>query len=910
MGKNSVQREGKRIGLSNLKNTCYLNAAVQGLQSCTLLREAIIKAPVKDWKESRLTRRMKVLFLEMANPYRHIPWAPEELFNEICTWEQCVKWKEKSQEDAGELITCLIEKLSEENKTAGKLFSAAQVNTTKCKNCKEETASEEKFQTIELNIDGSESDKGDGEKEGKAIGELLRRYSEWETLTKNNEYECVRCGKHQEADRKTMFVFGPKILVMQLKRFKKKEENGITTVSKLTTKVKFQEELRLPCQLSSVGVTANYKVKAVIEHKGPTASNGHYVAYVREGNQWIEWNDETGESVTWAKVENSEAYILFWEKIEEEGAQNYEEDEWTDSESVELSEEVGEEGRMKPGEVGLGNGNKKMDIVEVEGHKKSPMGKKRRLSVSLNTLSSKIIPKGILKRRKRDEGKGELKEISEVARSTTNRNNEPRRRKEPQKFNKGDKSLQGDECCREDDGRTKPQENKRGIIQKETELNKMETESNHALKEVVGKLWREIEHLKEVVGELRKENGELKLRLTLWERKNKLEGEEAAEWRNEDDRENWAAEGSPTPVWRKTREPNTTRSILKKNKDKENFETEEQRETLSEINTIDHARGMRMEIDDMPEKGSRPPEISRSAEKEVRRKTGRTAMHEIPHRAFLEDCFQRQIGLPIHKRQTKTIYSFTDKKVAKGYTKVVTTCQGMYYEMEWEQVNWDSFKDRKITIDGDWCWRSWGVTVYNPARDRTIRTVVPHRFAIKPKQNTMTGSLRTDRYYIHVYQTKIGTSRRTLSSKGIARELNRRFREVYMPRKIDIQNSPRRGDRQRRDTGNRDEARKEGTWRETSWRETSTRKKDSERQRRREDENGRKNSPVQRKNWERRTQWKPRGEIQRERDSGRVEHRWREEEEERGKTDLHKLGEKLDKITRTLEILVQRERDF
>ena len=59
---------------------------------------------------------------------------------------------------------------------------------------------------------------------------------------------------------------------MQLKRFKKKEENGITTVSKLTTKVNFQEELRLPCQLSSVGVTANYKVRAVIEHKGPTAS--------------------------------------------------------------------------------------------------------------------------------------------------------------------------------------------------------------------------------------------------------------------------------------------------------------------------------------------------------------------------------------------------------------------------------------------------------------------------------------------------------------------------------------------------------------------------------------------------------------------------------------------------------------
>ena len=318
-----------------------------------------------------------------------------------------------------------------------------------------------------------------------------------------------------------------------------------------------------------------------------------------------------------------------------------------------------------------------------------------------------------------------------------------------------------------------------------------------------------------------------------------------------------------------------------------------------------------MEIDDRPEKGSRPPEIRRLDEKEVRRRSGRTAMPELPHRAFLEDCFQRQIGLPLHKRQMKTIYSFTDKKVAWGYTNVVTTCQGMYYEMEKEQVNWDSFKDRKITIDGDWCWRSWGVTVYNPARDRTIRTIVPHRFAIKPKQNIMTGRLRTDRYYIHVYQTKIGTSRRTLSSKGIARELNRRFREVYMPRKIDIQNSPRRGDRQRRDTGNRNVARKEGTWRENSWREMRTKKKkDSKRQMLGKGENGRRKSPVQRKNWERRTQWNPRGVIQRDRVNRRGEHRWREEGAEIGQTDLHNLGEKLDKITRTLEKLVQRERDF
>ena len=183
--RNLVKMTGKRNGLTNLTNTCYLNAAIQGFQSCTLLRDAIIKAPERDWKGSRLTRRMKVTFLEMRNPDRQEPWAPVEMFNEICTWEQCAKYKNKSQQDAGELIRCLIQKLSEENKTAGKLFSAAQLNKTKCKHCKEETAVEQKFRTIELNISNSETKRPGEEKRDETIEDLLRSYSEWETLTED-----------------------------------------------------------------------------------------------------------------------------------------------------------------------------------------------------------------------------------------------------------------------------------------------------------------------------------------------------------------------------------------------------------------------------------------------------------------------------------------------------------------------------------------------------------------------------------------------------------------------------------------------------------------------------------------------------------------------------------------------------
>ena len=254
---------------------------------------------------------------------------------------------------------------------------------------------------------------------------------------------------------------------------------------------------------------------------------------------------------------------------------------------------------------------------------------------------------------------------------------------------------------------------------------------------MVKKLYNEMEYLKEEVGKLRKDNSELRLRLSLWERRNKLNDDDATEWRNGDDSEKEAAEGSPTPVWKRSEEPDFTRLIQEQGEDQEMSEMKKQKEIVSVL----HKKGERMKTEEMLE-----PENNRSLHKEGSSRNDRTESPEIPHRTFLEDCFNRQIGLPLNKRQTKNIYSFTNKMVAKGYMKVVTTNQGMYYELVKEQVCWESFKDRKITIDGDWCWRSWGVTVYNPARDRTKRTIVPHRFAIRPIKNTTRGRLRTDRY--------------------------------------------------------------------------------------------------------------------------------------------------------------------
>ena len=100
---------------------------------------------------------------------------------------------------------------------------------------------------------------------------------------------------------------------------------------------------------------------------------------------------------------------------------------------------------------------------------------------------------------------------------------------------------------------------------------------------------------------------------------------------------------------------------------------------------------------------------------------------------------------------------------------------------------WNKVQKRNVTIGGDTCWRGEGVTVYKPHNDRGRRPLVRHRFAINLTDTVARTKLRTDRYYIHVYQTKIGPDRRTLRSKEMVRELQRRFKTTYWPREVDTQ---------------------------------------------------------------------------------------------------------------------------
>ena len=149
------------------------------------------------------------------------------------------------------------------------------------------------------------------------LEELLRRSARVEELGLNNKYDCRNCGKLQKAIRQMSVASAPRMLVIQLKRFSHVLKGRNMYPIKLQHFIHFENALVLDCKIGNVNFQVHYSLKGVIVHNGRSLSNGHYIAYVKEGSNWIEWNDKVGTSVSWETVKSQQAYILFFETVEE-----------------------------------------------------------------------------------------------------------------------------------------------------------------------------------------------------------------------------------------------------------------------------------------------------------------------------------------------------------------------------------------------------------------------------------------------------------------------------------------------------------------------------------------------------------------------------------------------------------------
>jgi ubiquitin C-terminal hydrolase len=129
---------------------------------------------------------------------------------------------------------------------------------------------------------------------------------------------CRPCNTEVMMQRKTTYLRLPRVLIIQLVRFKA-VQNGDSARTRSFQKdhrhVKFGLSLDMSPWVDRIkrAGCCNYDLHAVIQHNGTyDGERNHYIAGVRTGEYWHRFNDHTVTRQTPAEIQNMEAYCLVY----------------------------------------------------------------------------------------------------------------------------------------------------------------------------------------------------------------------------------------------------------------------------------------------------------------------------------------------------------------------------------------------------------------------------------------------------------------------------------------------------------------------------------------------------------------------------------------------------------------------
>jgi ubiquitin carboxyl-terminal hydrolase 20/33 len=438
------------IGLQNLGNTCYINAALQALSNCQQLTRFVLDSP-ELIKDSGLSLCYSELIKEIWNPNSQYAVPTSIVRNIKCIYPA---FRGCTQQDAQEFLRCFLEQLHDElkepvikKKTSTKTptkqspmtLSTSSLSSTEpspedsgdrsvdannlvttecddekanenscdsqqqqpeqnhqkeqqsqpqqhrsiisdtfefrisssivCSSCNNISTTKETFKDLSVSIPSrdhpiyqqrqnteqqiAESDDGsylDSIPLARWFLDWFSQLGNWfwgpqvtlqdclsvffgtDPLEGENEYSCDICTKKNRGVKYLKIIELPEVLCIHFKRY---ESVGS---AKITTHVQFPltglDLAPYMCPSSKADCTT-YNLIACICHHGSALLNGHYTTYALNcyDDQWYEFDDQYVTCVSDYQVENSEAYILFYQKTtsRHEGAHALHRDEEFDS---------------------------------------------------------------------------------------------------------------------------------------------------------------------------------------------------------------------------------------------------------------------------------------------------------------------------------------------------------------------------------------------------------------------------------------------------------------------------------------------------------------------------------------------------------------------------------------------------
>jgi len=354
-------------GLSNLGNTCYMNAALQSISNCTPLTTYFRKCAqnLPSSKKYPLSSSYAALMNTMwSGKYRSV--GPSNLCGVICDLFPVFRgW---AQQDSQELLRCVLDRLHEElkhpvdstyqetpknepqstsgeNKTKSEekkrieykspiseIFEGILQSKVKCMQCKKLSITKDRFYDLSVSVavhrrptynPEKRPNTGNGwwstfasyiglTRKNTLLDDCLYSFCSTEELSGSDRYMCEHCKTLNDGEKTLSILKLPEILCIHIKRFR----HDSYFSSKISDHVLFPLQ-GFDASPYCVNPEKNtlYDLVAVINHRG-SLSGGHYVAYAKnhKNDKWYEFDDKTVTEVTEDIVKGVEAYVLFFQK--------------------------------------------------------------------------------------------------------------------------------------------------------------------------------------------------------------------------------------------------------------------------------------------------------------------------------------------------------------------------------------------------------------------------------------------------------------------------------------------------------------------------------------------------------------------------------------------------------------------
>ena len=144
------------------------------------------------------------------------------------------------------------------------------------------------------------------------LDSCLTSLSQTEKLDHENTWYCSNCKEHREAYKTLQIMKAPYFLIIQIKRFK--SLTGLFNNSKNDTLVDFPiSNFSLDPYIVNRKEDEHYiyDLFAINQHFG-WSIGGHYTAFIKNNEQWYDFDDETVSKINDNKLVTNNAYLLFY----------------------------------------------------------------------------------------------------------------------------------------------------------------------------------------------------------------------------------------------------------------------------------------------------------------------------------------------------------------------------------------------------------------------------------------------------------------------------------------------------------------------------------------------------------------------------------------------------------------------